>query len=113
MGLPAVLAAVVLAPAAARAQHITIDGTLSPAQVLVGPNYSIGANLGKRVGQNLFQSFGLFELAPGESATFKGPAVVQNVIGRVTGGSPSIIEGTVKSSIKGANLYLINPAGVV
>ncbi|HTZ36700.1 MAG TPA: filamentous hemagglutinin N-terminal domain-containing protein, partial [Stellaceae bacterium] len=101
------------APAAALAQHITIDGTLSPAQVLSGPNYSIGASLGKRVGGNLFQTFGLFGLSSGETATFKGPASVTNIIGRVTGGSPSTIDGTVKSSIKGANLYLINPAGVV
>jgi hypothetical protein len=34
------------------AQHITIDGRFSPAQTLVGPNYTIGANLGKQVGSN-------------------------------------------------------------
>jgi hypothetical protein len=70
----------------AQAQHISIDGRLSPAQTLVGPSYSIGANLGKQVGGNLFHSFGIFGLATGESATFSGPATVTNVIGRVTGG---------------------------
>ena len=73
--------------ASAEAQHITIDGSLSPGQTLVGPNYTIGANLGKQVGGNLFESFGIFGLAGGESATFSGPASVTNVIGRVTGGS--------------------------
>jgi filamentous hemagglutinin family protein len=95
------------------AQHITIDGRLSPAQTLVGPNYTVGANLGKQVGSNLFQSFGLFGLTSGETATFTGPATISNVIGRVTGGSPSSINGGIQSTITGAKLYLINPSGVV
>ena len=97
----------------ALAQHITIDGSLSPAQTLAGPNYAIGANLGKQVGGNLFHSFGIFGLNRGETANFTGPATVANIIGRVTGGQRSSIDGTIKSSITGANLYLINPAGIV
>jgi filamentous hemagglutinin family protein len=100
-------------PRVASAQHITIDGRLSPAKTLVGPTYTIGANLGKQVGSNLFQSFGLFGLTTGESATFSGPVSVSNVIGRVTGGSPSSINGKIQSTITAANLYLINPSGVV
>jgi filamentous hemagglutinin family protein len=109
--LAGVLAALPLG--AARAQHITIDGSLSPAQTLVGPSYMIGANLGKQVGGNLFHSFGVLGLNRGETANFTGPASVSNIIGRVTGGVPSSIDGTIKSSIAGANLYLINPAGIV
>jgi filamentous hemagglutinin family protein len=101
------------------AQHITIDGRLSPAQTLVGPNYTIGANLGKQVGSNLFHSFGQFNLSNtpvAESATFTstgsiGP--ISNVIGRVTAGNQSNINGAVASAIPGANLYLINPSGIV
>src|SRR5271167_3512648 len=107
----AVLAAVT--PRGASAQHITIDGRLSPAQTLVGPNYAIGANLGKQVGSNLFQSFGQFGLSTGESAAFSGPATVNNIIGRVTGGNPSAVDGRIQSNIAGANLYLINPNGIV
>ena len=95
----------------AAAQSITIDGTLSPAQTLSGPSYTIGASLGKQVGANLFQSFGRFGLAAGESATFTGPAGIANIIGRVTGGSPSNINGAIVSQIIGANLFLINPFG--
>ena len=103
-------------PRVAGAQHITIDGRFSPAQTLIGPNYSIGANLGKQVGSNLFHSFGQFSLSTPESATFTpngstGP--ISNVIGRVTGGMQSNINGAIKSTITGANLYLINPSGVV
>ncbi len=95
------------------AQHISIDGRFSPAQTLAGPNYAITASLGKQVGSNLFHSFGIFGLSTGESATFSGPATVNNVIGRVTGGNPSSIDGKIQSAITGANLYLINPSGIV
>ena len=102
-----------LLPCAEWTQHITIDGHFSPAQTLAGPNYAIGANLGKQVGGNLFQSFGIFGLATSESATFSGPAAINNVIGRVTGGNLSSINGKIQSTITGANLYLINPSGMV
>jgi len=102
-----------LAPNGGAAQHITIDGSLSAAQTLVGPNYTIGATLGKQVGGNLFHSFGIFGLSQGENATFSGPNTVANVIGRVTGGTASSINGAINSSIAGANLYLINPSGIV
>jgi len=102
-----------LVPSVGAAQHITIDGSLSAAQTLVGPNYTIGATLGKQVGSNLFHSFGIFGLSQGENATFSGPSSVTNVIGRVTGGTASSINGAINSTIAGANLYLINPSGVV
>ena len=105
--------AIALASNVGWAQHITVDGRFSPAQTLVGPNYAIGANLGKQVGSNLFHSFGQFGLSTGESATFSGPATISNVIGRVTGGNPSAIDGKIQSTIAGANLYLINPRGIV
>ena len=108
-----------LTPRVSSAQHITIDGRLSPPQTLVGPNYTIGANFGRQVGSNLFHSFGQFNLSNTpvpESATFTstgstGP--ISNVIGRVTGGNASSINGAIISSIPGANLYLINPSGIV
>jgi filamentous hemagglutinin family protein len=127
----AVALAVVLPPAMAQAQHITIDGSLSPAQTLSAVNgaYSIPATLGRQVGGNLFQSFGIFGLAKGESATFCGAACpstanptpvnatpINNVIARVTGGSQSTIQGAISTdptTLPGASLYLINPAGIV
>jgi filamentous hemagglutinin family protein len=80
---------------------------------LHGPNYAITSNLGQQVGGNLFHSFGLFGLSPGESATFSGPPNVSNIVGRVTSGSQSSINGSITSTINGANLYLINPSGIV
>ena len=104
---------VTLLPIQAEAQRITVDGRLSPAQTLTGPNYAIGAELGKQVGGNLFHSFGNFGLTKGETATFNGPATVTNIVGRVTGGRASSIDGTVRSTVAGANFYLINPSGIV
>src|SRR5215831_7664335 len=69
--------------------QITLDGSLGPRGPLVGPYYRIGAELGQIRGSNLFHSFGQFNVATGESATFTGPNTVANIISRVTGGQPS------------------------
>lgn len=92
---------------------VSLDGTLGPAGTLPGPDYQIGAELGRQVGGNLFHSFDQFSLNTGESAIFSGPNSVTNIIGRVTGGNESFIDGTLRSTIPGANLYLLNPAGVL
>jgi filamentous hemagglutinin family protein len=96
----------------ARAQ-ISLDGTLGKSGALPGPNYQIGANLGQQQGGNLFHSFRDFNLQSHESATFSGPINVQNVISRVTGGNPSSIDGTLRSTIPNANLYFLNPFGIM
>ena len=111
LGLFAACALAAAVPRAGLGQSITVDGRFSAAKTLTGPNYDISANLGKQVGSNLFHSFGKFGLATNETAAFSGPATINNVIGRVTGGNPSSIDGTIKSSITGANLFLINPSG--
>lgn len=93
---------------------IVTDGSVGPVQALTGPAYTIGADLGTQAGQNLFHSFSHFSLTEGESATFTAPATtVSNVIARVTGGTPSRIDGTLRSTIPGAALWFINPAGVM
>lgn len=109
----AALCAALSGHARAQQHNITIDGRFSPAQALTGPEYRIDAGLGKQVGGNLFQSFGKFGLVAGENATFSGPAGVSNIIGRVTGGAASNVDGRITSTIQGANLYLVNPSGMV
>jgi filamentous hemagglutinin family protein len=93
-----------------RAQ-ITLDGTVGPSGPLVGPDYVIGDDLGQLKGTNLFHSFGEFNVLTGESATFTGPDSVGNVIGRITGGHGSAIDGLIRSAIPDANLFLLNPWG--
>jgi len=64
-------------------------------------------------GQNLFHSFEQFGLSSGQVADFFVQPTVQNVLGRVVGGDASIINGMLQVSGGAANLYLMNPAGVV
>src|SRR3954447_25373018 len=93
--------------------QIRTDGSVGPARSLLGPNFAIGADLGKQVGRNLFHSFSSFNVGQGQTATFSGPAPVNNIIGRVTGGQTSQVDGQVASTIPGANLFLLNPSGWV
>jgi filamentous hemagglutinin family protein len=81
---------------------------------LTGPVYTIDADMGTQRGKNLFHSFSIFDIGTGEMALFTdtgatGP--IRNIIARITGSSPSSIDGGIASSIPGANLYLMNPYG--
>ena len=93
--------------------EVTLDGTMGPVVPLAGPAYQIPDTYGTRAGANLFHSFGKFNLVQGESATFTNSgAPLNNVIARVTGG-PSSIDGLIRSTIDGAKLFFLNPAGVM
>lgn len=60
---------------------------------------------------NLFHSFQEFNVAPEASVYFDDPGVA-NIFSRVTGSNPSEIFGTL--GVKGgANLFLLNPNGIV
>ncbi|HBR73332.1 MAG TPA: hypothetical protein DEA78_06320, partial [Cyanobacteria bacterium UBA11159] len=63
--------------------------------------------------QNLFHSLQEFGLNQGEIANFLSNPQIQNILGRVVGGNPSIINGLIQVTGGNANLYLMNPAGVV
>ncbi len=90
---------------------ITGDGTLNTVINQEGSDYTIKG--GTAIETNLFHSFDRFNVNTGETATFEGPEIINNVIGRVTGGSISSIDGLIRSTITGADLFLINPAGMM
>jgi filamentous hemagglutinin family protein len=79
----------------------------------VGNQFNITG--GETAGTNLFHSFAQFGLSGTETANFNiTDPTIQNVLGRVTGGNASVINGAV--NITGGNLpnlYLMNPAGIV
>jgi filamentous hemagglutinin family protein len=84
----------------------------------VGNIYEI--TQGTPVGANIFHSFGEFSISSVETAQFQtsnmAPDItVGNVLGRVTGGTPSTIFGTVDSLTfyPNANLFLMNPSGII
>lgn len=103
-----------LTVAAPLSAGVVTDGSVGPAGAIgkVGSDFAIPHTLGAKVGGNLFHSFSELNLLSGESASFSGPGDVANVLARVTGGSPSSIDGTLRSTIPGANLFLMNPKGV-
>jgi filamentous hemagglutinin family protein len=68
---------------------------------------------GTAAGQNLFHSFQDFGLNTGETANFIAPGEISNILGRVTGGNPSLINGLIQISGGSPNLFLMNPAGMV
>ncbi|MDJ0702359.1 MAG: filamentous hemagglutinin N-terminal domain-containing protein [Leptolyngbyaceae cyanobacterium MO_188.B28] len=67
---------------------------------------------GARRGANLFHSFQEFSIDEGRAAYFANPAGVENILGRVTGGGQSDILGRL-GVLGEANLFLINPNGIV
>ncbi|QDL07183.1 hypothetical protein DP113_03965 [Brasilonema octagenarum UFV-E1] len=101
-----------LAPLAiAVAQQVTSDGTVSTTVTTPdGRNFNIDD--GTRRGGNLFHSFKEFSVPTGGSANFNNALDIQNIIGRVTGGSVSNIDGLIRTLGK-ANLFLLNPAGII
>ena len=92
--------------------EIEFDGTVGPTARLSGQMVITDA-MGTPVGSNLFHSFSIFNVNRGESATFTAEFAFDNVIGRVTGPGFSTIDGPLVSRIPGADLWLINPNGVV
>ena len=114
-----ILVSALLSVALADAE-VTLDGSVGPPSINPGDpvaagngyTYDITADLGEQAGQNLFHSFDLFNIDSGEHANFSGPTSIINIVSRVTGGSSSI-SGSITSSISGASLWLVNPAGFI
>ncbi|MGB3654135.1 MAG: filamentous hemagglutinin N-terminal domain-containing protein [Rivularia sp. (in: cyanobacteria)] len=95
----------------ARAQ-ITLDGSLGSG-TLTGPNYEIPESVGEAVGNNLFHSFGKFNLNSNEAAIFQSAGNIRNILSRVTGGSASSIDGLIRTLGSDVNFFLINPSGII
>ncbi|MEM9218117.1 MAG: filamentous hemagglutinin N-terminal domain-containing protein [Cyanobacteria bacterium P01_F01_bin.150] len=67
---------------------------------------------GTQNGPNLFHSFDTFSIPDGGSAQFNNATDITNIISRVTGSEPSIIEGLIQTQSE-ANLFLLNPQGLL
>jgi len=85
------------------------DTTVTPS----GDRFDIGGGRLSGDGQNLFHSFTNFGLQQNQIANFLSQPTIQNILGRVTGGNASMINGIIQVSGGNSNLFLINPAGII
>ena len=98
-----------LIPLSTQAQ-VTPDGTTSTTVNGDGNNFTI--EQGDRVGDNLFHSFDEFSVPTMGSAVFNNAGDIANIFSRVTGSSISNIDG-ILGAMGTANLFLINPNGII
>jgi filamentous hemagglutinin family protein len=94
------------------------DNTLGAESSVVTPDVIKGIpsdriDGGAPRGANLFHSFSQFNIGEGRGAYFTNPAGILNILTRVTGANRSDILGRLGVINGDANLFLINPNGIV
>ncbi|MCC5610079.1 filamentous hemagglutinin N-terminal domain-containing protein [Nostoc sp. CHAB 5834] len=107
--------------------QIIPDDTLGAERSYIDENKPFGDNVdvltgGATQGNNLFHSFKELNVSEDRTALFRSPSSnIQNILVRVTGSSRSEIYGTLgtyqmindRISSSNANLFLINPNGII
>ncbi|HIK11841.1 MAG TPA: filamentous hemagglutinin N-terminal domain-containing protein, partial [Oscillatoriaceae cyanobacterium M33_DOE_052] len=106
-----------LTPEIATSQPITpetgANGTGTIITTPDGQQFDINGGARSGDGANLFHSFQQFGLNQGQTANFISNPQIQNILGRVVGGDPSVINGLIQITGGSSNLFLMNPAGIV
>jgi filamentous hemagglutinin family protein len=78
-----------------------------------GTRFDITGGTTSANGVNLFHSFTKFGLDANQIANFISNPEIKNILGRVSGGDASIINGLIQVSGGNSNLFLMNPAGII
>ena len=89
--------------------QVVSDGTLDTRVELIDQEKIITG--GQEAGTNLFHSFQQFSPTPDVVTYFNNNPNIENIFTRVTGGIPSLINGTIKTN--DASLFLLNPSGII
>ncbi|BAY09897.1 two-partner secretion domain-containing protein [Calothrix sp. NIES-2098] len=98
--------------------QVTPDTSLGSESSIVIPNVLIKGLPSDRInggairGANLFHSFQQFNVASGRGVYFTNPQGIENILSRVTGSNTTEIFGKL-GVLGNANLYLMNPNGIV
>lgn len=101
------------------AQPIVADQTLPHPSIVTLTGNTLIITGGTSAGPNLFHSFQTFSVPTNGVASFRGLAApVTHIFSRVTGTDPSKIDGRIEvreadGSISSADLFLLNPNGIV
>ena len=112
--LTSLLVVGVAAPKQAWGQPVTPElGPNGTGTVVTPQGNRFDINGGTQSGTNLFHSFDQFGLSEGQIANFLSNPQISNILGRVVGGDPSIINGLIQVTGGNSNLFLMNPAGIV
>mgnify|MGYP002777059330 CR=1 FL=1 len=110
---PLLVSTVLFAPVAVQAQVPIIHASDGTNTAIHSEGNAFNITGGTQTGSNLFHSFQQFGLNQGQVANFLSNSTIQNILGRVTGGDVSVIDGRIQVTGSNANLYLMNPAGIV
>jgi filamentous hemagglutinin family protein len=88
------------------------DRTLTHPSLITPDENTYRITGGTQIGGNLFHSFQEFSLMTGYIASFENSVAVENILTRITGTNPSTLDGLIRAN-GSANLYLMNPNGIV
>jgi len=110
--LTTILAASVAIDLSPTLAQIIPDNTLEKKSSLIENNHKKEIRGGTDRGTNLFHSFKEFNIRVGEQVYFSPDNKIQNIFTRVTGDQASKILGKL-GVLGNANLYFINPKGVI